>query len=286
MDRADLQALKDAIAAGFGDFIGSHGDAIAGFFAPLAWFLAQLEQFVTATPWPLVLLVVVAMAWLLGRSWKVALGTLVALVAIGYFGMWQDAMRTIAMTFACILVAIAVGVPLGMAMARWGRLHALVDPVLGFLQAVPSLVYLVVAVMLFGIGPVPGLLAVVLYALPPVARSTDRGIRRVDRDALEAADAFGSSGWQRARDVQLPLALPAVTAGINRTSLRALAMVVVASLIGVEGLGRPVLQAIADRDVVLGLFNGLALILVAIVFDRASRARRRRPAERWNRANG
>jgi len=136
----------------------------------------------------------------------------------------------------------------------------------------PSFVYLIPVVMLLGIGRVPGVIAVVIYAIPPMIRLTNLGIRMVDRDVLEAADAFGSSGWQKLKNVQLPLALPTIMAGINQTIMMALAMVVIASMIGVQGLGQPVLKAIANQYFTLGIFNGLAIVGIAIIFDRISQA--------------
>jgi glycine betaine/proline transport system permease protein len=136
----------------------------------------------------------------------------------------------------------------------------------------PSFVYLIPVVMLLGIGKVPGLIAVVVYAIPPVIRLTNLGIRLVDKDVLEAADAYGSSSWQKLKNVQMPLALPTIMAGINQTIMMALAMVVIAAMIGVEGLGQPVLKAIANQYFTLGVFNGLAIVGIAIIFDRVSQA--------------
>jgi glycine betaine/proline transport system permease protein len=130
--------------------------------------------------------------------------------------------------------------------------------------------------MLLGIGKVPGLIAVVVYAIPPVIRLTDLGIRLVDKDVLEAADAYGSSSWQKLKNVQMPLALPTIMAGVNQTIMMALAMVVIAAMIGVEGLGQPVLKAIANQYFTLGVFNGLAIVGIAIIFDRVSQAFGRR----------
>jgi glycine betaine/proline transport system permease protein len=140
------------------------------------------------------------------------------------------------------------------------------------MQTMPSFVYLIPVVMLLGIGKVPGLIAVVIYAIPPMIRLTDLGIRLVDKDVLEAADAFGTSSSQKLLKVQLPLALPTIMAGINQTIMMALAMVVVASMIGVQGLGQPVLKAIANQYFTLGIFNGLAIVGIAIIFDRVSQA--------------
>ncbi|TYR44489.1 ABC transporter permease, partial [Phyllobacterium endophyticum] len=147
-----------------------------------------------------------------------------------------------------------------------------VNPILDVMQTMPSFVYLIPVVMLLGIGKVPGLIAVVIYAIPPMIRLTNLGIRLVDKDVLEAADAFGSSSWQRLRNVQIPLALPTIMAGINQTIMMALAMVVIASMIGVQGLGQPVLRSVNGQFFSLGLFNGLAIVGIAIIFDRVSQA--------------
>jgi glycine betaine/proline transport system permease protein len=161
---------------------------------------------------------------------------------------------------------------LGIAMSRWDRLQRLVNPTLDVMQTMPSFVYLIPVVMLLGIGRVPGLIAVVIYAIPPVIRFTNLGIRLVDKDLLEAADAFGSSAWQRMRQVQLPLALPTIMAGVNQTIMLSLAMVVIASMIGVQGLGQPVLKAISNQYFTMGVLNGLAIVGIAIIFDRVSQA--------------
>jgi glycine betaine/proline transport system permease protein len=179
-------------------------------------------------------------------------------------------MKTISMIFVCTVVALALGLPIGIAMSRWGRLEKSVSPVLDVMQTMPSFVYLIPVVMLLGIGRVAGMIAVVIYAIPPVIRFTNLGIRLVDKDILEAADAFGSSMWQKMLRVQLPLALPTIMAGINQTIMLSLAMVVVAAMIGVQGLGQPVLKAIANQYFTMGIFNGLAIVGIAIIFDRVS----------------
>jgi glycine betaine/proline transport system permease protein len=176
------------------------------------------------------------------------------------------------MILVSTILAIAIGLPIGIAMSLSNRLQSIVNPVLDVMQTMPSFVYLIPVVMLLGIGKVPGLIAVVIYALPPMIRLTNHGIRLVDRDVLEAADAFGSSGWQKLKNVQLPLALPTIMAGINQTIMMALAMVVIASMIGVQGLGQPVLRAIANQYFTLGVFNGFAIVGIAIIFDRVSQA--------------
>ncbi|WP_037436732.1 ABC transporter permease [Sinorhizobium fredii] len=272
MDDDSLRSLKKAIDEGFRAFTRAYGDVIEGFFSPLQHFLIAAERFMTQTPWPIVTLIVLAIAWGASRSWRVVLGCLVTLLAIGYFDMWDDTMRTISMIFVCTVLSIAIGIPLGILMSRSDRLQRLVNPVLDVMQTMPSFVYLIPVVMLLGIGKVTGLIAVVTYAIPPMIRLTDLGIRLVDKDVLEAADAFGSSSWQKLKNVQLPLALPTIMAGINQTIMMALAMVVIASMIGVQGLGQPVLKAIANQYFTLGIFNGLAIVGIAIIFDRVSQA--------------
>lgn len=272
MDKASLRALKKGIDEGFRGFTREYGDVIELFFEPVKWFLIQSEKFMTSTPWPIILLIVAALAWVASRNWKITLGSVITLVLIGYFDMWDDTMKTIAMTFVCTLLSIVIGIPIGIAMSRSNRLQSLISPILDVMQTMPSFVYLIPVVMLLGIGKVPGLLAVVIYAIPPIIRLTNLGIRLVDTDVLEAADAFGSSNWQRLKNVQMPLALPTIMAGINQTIMMALAMVVVASMIGVQGLGQPVLKAIANQYFTLGMFNGLAIVGIAIIFDRVSQA--------------
>jgi glycine betaine/proline transport system permease protein len=199
-------------------------------------------------------------------------GTIIILLAIGYFGMWEDTMRTISMILVCTVLSVVIGIPIGIIMSRSTHVQNFVNPILDVMQTMPSFVYLIPVVMLLGIGKVPGLIAVVIYALPPMVRLTNLGIRLVDRDVLEAADAFGSSNWQKLKNVQLPLAMPTIMAGINQTIMMALAMVVIASMIGVQGLGQPVLKAIANQYFTLGIFNGLAIVGIAIIFDRVSQA--------------
>jgi glycine betaine/proline transport system permease protein len=199
-----------------------------------------------------------------------------AFLAIAVMGLWDDTMRTMAMISVCTLIAVVVGIPTGILMSRSDRMKAGVVPVLDVMQTMPSFVYLIPVVMLLGLGKVPGLLAVVIYAIPPVIRLTDLGIRLVDKEVLEATDAFGASPWQRLWGVQVPLAMPNIMAGINQTIMMALAMVVVASMIGVKGLGQPVLRAVTNQYFAMGLLNGLAVVLLAILFDRVTQSYGRR----------
>lgn len=276
MNDDSLRELKKVIDEGFRSFTRGYGGAIESFFSPLNQFLLSSERFMTQTPWPIIVALVLVIAYAASRSVKIALGSLAILLAIGYFGMWDDAMRTISLIFVASALAIALGIPIGILAARSDNVRKVVNPVLDIMQTLPSFVYLIPVVMLLGIGRVPGLIAVIIYAIPPIIRLTDHGIRLVDRDVLEAADAFGSSDFQKLFKVQLPLALPTIMAGINQTIMMALAMVVIASMIGVQGLGQPVLRAIVNQYFSLGVFAGLAIVGIAIIFDRVTQAYGRR----------
>ncbi len=270
MDSQWLSQLRRAIDGAFRSFSREYGEAVELAFEPLRQFLLTSERLLTQSPWPVVMGGIALVTWLASRSTKLTLSTVLILMLVGYFGMWQDTMTTISMIFVCTVVALMVGLPIGVAMSRWERLQRLVNPVLDVMQTMPSFVYLIPVVMLLGIGRVAGMIAVVIYAVPPVIRFTNLGIRLVDKDLLEAADAFGAATWQKMLKVQLPLALPTIMAGINQTIMLSLAMVVVASMIGVPGLGQPVLKAISNQYFTMGLFNGLAIVGIAIVFDRVS----------------
>jgi glycine betaine/proline transport system permease protein len=190
--------------------------------------------------------------------------------------MWDDTMRTLSIITVATLLSIALGIPTGIWMSRSDRAQGVVTAILDIMQTMPAFVYLIPVVMLLGIGKVPGIIAVVIYAIPPVIRLTNLGIRLVDREIQEAATAFGASRSQRLFGVQLPLAMPTIMAGINQTIMMALAMVVIASMIGVRGLGQPVLKSITNQYFTMGLFNGLAIVVIAIMFDRVSQGYARR----------
>jgi len=270
LGRSDLRDLKKGIDASFRSFSRKYGADIEAFFDPLYFFLVKLEKILIAAPWPIILVIVAGLAYLGSRSWKLALGSVLSFVIIGYFGMWKDMMATISLISVATVICIAIGIPIGILMSRYDRVQAAITPVLDLMQTIPIFVYLLPVVMLLGIGRVPGLIAVIVYALPPIIRLTNLGIRLVDKDVLEAADAFGSDYRQKLFSVQIPLALPNIFAGVNQTIMMALAMVVIASMIGVKGLGMPVLQSIQNQYLTLGLMNGLAIVALAIIFDRVS----------------
>ncbi|WP_010324888.1 ABC transporter permease [Marinobacterium stanieri] len=272
LERSELRDIRKTLDTAYRDFSREHGEMIEAFFDPLLSFLVWFEKLLLATPWWLVIAVVAGLAYLASRSWKLSLGVVVSFFLIGYFGMWEDAMSTMSIILVCTLMAIILGVPIGILMARSDRMQTLITPVLDVMQTMPAFVYLIPVVMLLGIGKIPGVIAVIIYAIPPVIRLTNLGIRLVDKDVLEAATAYGASPMQRLLGVQLPLAMPTIMAGINQTIMMALSMVVIASMIGVAGLGQPVLKSITNQYFTLGLLNGLAIVALAIIFDRVSQA--------------
>ncbi|MDO6460729.1 proline/glycine betaine ABC transporter permease [Granulosicoccaceae sp. 1_MG-2023] len=273
LSRKSLRELNKVIDTAYRNFSRSYGEQIEDFFDPLLQFLIWLEKLLLATPWPIIIIVLAALSWFASRKWTVVTGVVISLLLIGFFGMWENTMRTLSIITVCTLVSIALGLPIGILMARSDRVQSAITPVLDVMQTMPSFVYLIPVVMLLGIGKVPGVIAVVIYAIPPMIRLTNLGIRQVDKavlEASEASDAFGATGWQKLRRVQLPLALPSIFAGVNQTIMMSLAMVVIASMIGVKGLGQPVLKAITNQYFSMGLFNGLAIVALAIIFDRVS----------------
>ena len=272
MGRTDLRDFKKAIDESFRDFTRNYGEAIENFFDPLLYFLVWLEKLFLNTPWPIIMAAISLLVYFGSKSIKLTIGAIVAFLLIGYLDMWEDTMATLAIISVATIVCISVGIPIGILMARSNRTQTVVTPILDIMQTIPSFVYLIPVVMLLGIGKVPGLLAVCIYAIPPIVRLTNLGIRLVDKDVMEASEAFGASYKQKLLDVQIPLALPNIFAGVNQTIMMALSMVVIASMIGVKGLGVPVLRAISNQYLALGVMNGLAIVVLAILFDRVSQS--------------
>jgi len=276
MERVPLMELKKGIDLSFRLFSRKYGDTIEAFFDPLLYFLVWLEKLLLTTPWPIIILVIGKLAWFGSRSWKLVVGSAIAFILIGYFGMWNDCMATVAIISVCTIICITVGIPIGVVMSKSDRVQKAIIPVLDMMQTIPSFVYLVPILMLLGIGKVPGFIAVCIYAVPPVIRLTNLGIREVDKETLEACDSYGATPLQKLSTVQIPLSLPTIFAGVNQTIMMALAMVVIASMIGVKGLGVPILRAISNQYLALGLMNGLAIVALAIIFDRITQEYGRR----------
>jgi ABC-type proline/glycine betaine transport system permease subunit len=218
-------------------------------------------------PAPIMILLLAALAYVLGR-WRLAAFTLLGFLLIWNLGLWDPTMKTLALVLTSAFISIVFGVPLGIWSAQSDRVQRIITPVLDFMQTMPAFVYLIPAVSFFSLGAVPGVIASVIFAIPPTIRLTNLGIRQVPKDLVEAADAFGSTPSQKLMKLQLPLAVPTIMAGINQTIMLSLSMVVIASMIGAQGVGSKVLQAITQLKTGVGFEAGLAVVILAIVLDR------------------
>ena len=238
---------------------------------PFRAVLEASQAVFTGTPALLMVALIVAGTYALTRRTKLCVGVFLGLMSLQFFGLWAFAMETLGLIVVCTIICMLVGIPVGIAMSRSDRVQQAVVPILDFLQTMPSFVYLIPFLMVFGPAPETPAFAVILYAIPPVIRLTDLGIRLVDREVLEASEAFGASPWQKLKGVQIPLAIPTISAGINQTIMMALAMVVIASIVNAPGLGRLVLQGVNNAWVGPGLTGGLGIVVLAIILDRITR---------------
>lgn len=234
--------------------------------------LFELAELVFTGPPAIVMIAVLALIALAVRGWRMALGTIVGLVLIVLVGQWEKAMVTLSLTIVAALLALLIAIPLGIWAARSDTVSTIVRPVLDFLQTMPAFVYLIPAIILFGIGVVPGIIATIAFALAPGVRLTELGIRGVDREIVEAGTAFGASPGRILRQIQLPLALPTIMTGVNQIIMLSLSMVVIAAMVGAGGLGQDIVQALQRIDVGLGFEAGLSVVILAIILDRLTNA--------------
>ncbi len=250
----------------------TYGDGFEAFANAILVVLVAIEQVLRNAHPGVVLVAIGLIAFAASRRPLLALLMVACTYMIGTLGLWDQAMQTIAIMVVAVLLSILIGIPIGIASSRSNRVRATINPVLDLMQTIPSFVYLIPAAMLFGLGKVPAILATVIYATPPLIRLTDLGIREVNAEVVEASRAFGATRWQILTGVQVPLALPSIMQGINQTMMMALAMVVIASMIGARGVGETVLLGLQRGDSGQGLLGGLAIVLLAIVFDRITQA--------------
>ena len=255
--------------------ITEFGQVFDGVVRAVVMLLDSLEVVFLSTPWPVVMLVLVVMAFRLAGA-RVAIFTAASLAYLALFGLWEISMITVALIGAGAGICIIFGIPIGIWFGRDARAYRIAEPVLDFMQTMPTFVYLIPIIAFFGTGKPPGVLVTIIFAIPPVIRLTALGIRNVPDDTEEAALAFGCSSWQLLWKVQLPLATPSIMAGINQTILMSLSMVVIASLIGAEGLGALILEALQYAAKGQGLLAGLAILLCAMVMDRIAQGFYRR----------
>ena len=265
---AGVKSLLDSSASVF----DSIGVVVEG-------FAQSIEQGMLAIPFWLVILVATVVGWR-RLGWRFGVFVALALMLIVVTGFWPQTMVTLALTLSATIISLIFGIPLGIWCARNNPVNATVRPILDFMQTMPAFVYLIPAAMLFGLGRVPGTIATVIFAMPPVVRLTSLGIRQVNPEQIEAGNAFGCTSTQLLFNVQLPIALPTIMAGINQTIMMALSMVIIASMVGAGGLGNDVLASIQRLDVGLGFESGLAVVLLAIVLDRLTESFGTPPAGR------
>ena len=268
----DTRPWRRAVDDGLNWVVRHWGGTFEAAAYPLLMLLKAIENLLIATPWWLIIAILTGIAWLATRRWPLPAVVLGALLFLGVMDLWKDAMTTMALMITATLAAILVSIPVGVWMSRSLRTRQAVAPVLDLMQTLPSFVYLIPTVMIFGPGKIPALIATIVYAAPPLVRLTDLGLRSVDPAVMEASRAFGTNPRQRLLGVQIPLALPTILAGINQTTMMALSMVVIASMIGAGGLGYQVLQGIGRLEVSRGLFAGLGIVALAIIFDRITQA--------------
>lgn len=226
-----------------------------------------IATLLTIMPWWLFILIIFALGWYFKSIYAGILFS-IFIFLIGSFGLWEDMMITIAIIVTAVVISLLIGIPLGIWMAFSRLFSGFMRPLLDAMQTMPSFVYLIPAIFFFGLGNVSAIFATLIYAVPPVIRLTELAIRGVDEEVIESALSFGSSKWQMLRKVQLPQALPTIMAGVNQTTMMALAMVVIASMVGASGLGEPVLVSINRIDIALGFEAGISIVFLAIIIDR------------------
>ena len=269
------QTVRDVTSAGIDNGVRWLNDRLRFFFngikSGVTYALVYISNFLQWVAWPAIVLGLVLLAYALGRG-SVALFTAVALLFIGFMDMWADAIDTIALMVVAVAVCMAIGLPLGVLGARSRIADNIMRPILDGMQTMPSFVYLLPGILFFGLGPAAGIFATLIYAVPPVIRLTNLGIRQVSAETVEAARSFGAAPRQVLIKVQIPMALPTIMAGINQTTMMALAMVTIASLVASGGLGDPVLRALQKQEYGTGAIAGLAIVFLAIVIDRLTQA--------------
>ncbi|HAG21900.1 MAG TPA: choline ABC transporter permease subunit [Synergistaceae bacterium] len=258
--------------------LSEYGEGFDAFSDGLLKLLLSIQGTLQLVPWWGYIVVIAALTWVATK--KVIPVVILSLmpVLIGVFGLWGLAIETLAIVITSVVLALVIGIPVGILMAEVKVFDLIVRPVLDAMQTMPSFVYLIPAMMLFGLGKVPAILATLIYALPPVIRLTSLGIQLVPKPAQEAARAYGATRWQLLTEVRIPLAMPSILAGVNQTTMMALAMVVIASMIGARGLGQEVLLAINRIDVGRGFEAGLGIVIMAIVIDRITQGM----AKKWD----
>ena len=280
LDRDTITSFKKSIDSAFREFASNWGEWFTELLSPILWLLIHFEKLLIATPWYIFLTLISLLLWKATQNWKLILGFLISFILIGLVGMWEDTMQTLAIVLVSTLVCIVIGIPVGILMAKNNLAHKIILPILDLMQTIPQFVYLIPVVMLFGLGKIPGLIAISVYAIPPVIRFTNIGLREVDKNLKETAQALGLKPLHILRLIELSLARNVILGGVNQTVMMALAMVVIASMIGVRGLGAQVMQSIGNGYLGLGVISGLSIVALAIIMDRAIQSYNKR-YDKW-----
>lgn len=262
------------------DLVVNYADSLTAMSQPFLKTLVWIEQLLRGAPWWSIILAVVALAYLASRRITLSLSMGLLLFLMGSIGLWDAGMETLSLMIMATGLSVLIGIPLGIITGKSKIVRSVMLPILDVMQTLPSFVYLIPVVMLFGLGKIPAIIATVVYAVPPLIRLTDLGIRLVDTEVLEASRSFGANSMQQLFGVQLPLALPNIMAGLNQTTMMALSMVVISSMIGARGLGYEVLLGINRLEVGRGLLAGIGIVILAIIFDRISQSYGKRIQER------
>lgn len=271
----ELFSARDARRSidGFVDtLVVNYADALTAMSQPFLKTLVWIEMVLRSSPWWAIVIAVVVLAYLASRRIGFSIGMGFLMFLLGAIGLWEEGMQTLSLMIMATSLSILIGIPLGIITGKSKFVRSIMLPVLDVMQTMPSFVYLIPVVMLFGLGKIPAIIATVIYAVPPLIRLTDLGIRLVDKEVLEASRSFGANSWQQLFGVQLPLALPNIMAGLNQTTMMALSMVVIASMIGARGLGYEVLLGINRLEVGRGLLAGIGIVILAVIFDRITQA--------------
>lgn len=259
--------LKDWISDGV-DFLISEFGGVFDAFSALVYFLVDNLKDGMLAMHPLLLIAVIAFLTWRMAGWQVSLFAIIGLLLSENIGMWLPFVETLALVLTAEILVMVVGLPLGIYASRSDRFNTIIRPILDFMQTMPAFVYLIPAVMFFGLGLVPGVVATFVFALPPLIRLTNLGIRQVPAELIEAADAFGATSMQKLMKVQIPVAKPTIMAGVNQSIMLGLSMVVIAAMIGAGGLGTNVLRGIQRLQVGEGFEAGLVVVILAIILDR------------------
>jgi len=255
-----IEKIIDWLTINMADFFNGIKAFLLAIINGFEWIFLSIPSYV-------MMIIIVLIAWKLAKK-GVAIFTAIGLLLIQSINLWQETMQTLSLVFTATLIALIIGIPLGIWMSRNKTTNNIIRPILDFMQTMPAFVYLIPAVYFFDLGVVPGAVATIIFAMPPAVRLTNLGIRQVPQDVIEASRSFGATGSQMLFKVQIPLAKPTILAGLNQTIMLSLSMVVISSMIGAEGLGIVVLKGITQLKVGYGFEGGLAVVILAMILDR------------------